>query len=42
MNYKMDENLSERFESAASSGEVISDLSSAVKEVVRTSTPDIV
>lgn len=42
MNYKVDENLSERFESAASSGEVISDLSSAVKEVVRTSTPDIV
>lgn len=42
MNYKVDENLSDRCESVTSSGDVISDLSSAVKEVVQNSTPDIV
>lgn len=42
MNYKVDDNLSERYESVASSGEVISDLSSAVKEVVQNSSPEIV
>jgi hypothetical protein len=42
MNYKVDDNLSERYESVEGSGEVISDLSSAVKEAVQNSSPDIV